>query len=33
MFTLLEPSIKIVVPEMVLTLTFVSVRLKKYLLS
>ena len=33
MFALLEPSIKFVVPNMVLTLAFVNVKYRKYLLS
>ena len=33
MFTLSEPSIKFVVPDMVLTLAFVNVKSRKYLLS
>ena len=33
MFALSKPSIKFVVPDMVLTLTFVNVKSKKYLLS
>ena len=33
MFTLPEPSIKFVVPEMVLTLIFVIIKLNKYIFS
>ena len=33
MFALPEPSIKFVVPDMVLTLVFVNVKSRKYLLS
>ena len=33
MFVFLDPSIKFAVPDMVLTLTFVNVKSKKYLLS
>ena len=33
MFALLEPSIKFAVPDMVLTLAFVNVKSRKYLLS
>ena len=33
MFALPEPSVKFVVPDMVLTLSFVNVKSRKYLLS
>ena len=33
MFALLKPSIKFAVPYMVLTLTFVNIKSRKYLLS
>ena len=32
-FALLDPSIKFVIPDLVLALTFVNINLRKYLLS